>query len=150
MRPFLVISTIFILTSCGNINTAKEFHFSGEDTLEIGKILNKQRTDWNNGDIDGYMKGYEHSDTLKFITKNGVRMGYDSISARYKRSYDSREKMGHLDFNDLRYWPISLKPLIYQVTGKWKISGNDSANGNFSLLVRRNDGAWKIIVDHTW
>lgn len=121
-----------------------------KDISDIGEVIEQQQTDWNKGDIKAFMKGYWHSDSLRFITKRGTRFGYDSVESNYLRHYNTPEKMGHLKFSDWEYHRIDYKGTIYNVTGKWKISGNDSADGFFSLLFRKHKEGWKIIVDHTW
>lgn len=120
------------------------------DTLPILNVLNEQAKFWNKGDIDGYMQGYWKSDSLRFIGKRGIKYGYDSITAMYKRHYSNKEKMGHLLFSGLNYTHLSSVPEIVNVTGKWAISGKDSAGGFFSLLMKPVNGEWKIITDHTW
>jgi ketosteroid isomerase-like protein len=96
------------------------------------------------------MMGYNPSKQLKFITKRGIQLGYDSVLSRYKRYYSSREKMGQLSFDNLDFERLSNEPEIFQVTGNWQITGADSSGGNFSLLFKKIEKDWKIIVDHTW
>lgn len=120
------------------------------DTLSILNVLKQQAADWNKGDIDAYMQGYWKSDSLRFIGKRGIKYGYDSITAMYKKHYSDKEKMGHLLFSGLKYTQLSAVPSIVNVTGKWNISGKDSAGGFFSLLMKPVYGEWKIITDHTW
>ena len=117
----------------------------------VQKVLADQAKAWNEGNIDGFMQGYWHSDSLKFITKNGIRMGYDSVAINYKKSYDTKDKLGRLNFNNLSISPLDLRHTIVQVTGKWEVIQKDKTlSGIFSLLFRQIDGQWKIIVDHTW
>lgn len=146
----LSTSLLLLILSCNQPGKLTSFEFSSEDTTSIKKVIEDQKNAWNNGDIDGYMKGYLQSDSTRFISKRGASFGYDSITARYKRYYDSKEKMGHLEFEHIKFYPMSKVPPMYQVTGNWAITGKDSAGGFFSLLFIRNKNDWKIVVDHTW
>lgn len=117
----------------------------------VQQVLANQAKAWNNGDIDGFMQGYWHSDSLKFITKNGIRMGYDSVALNYKKYYNTKDKLGHLNFSNLSVSPLDSAHTIVQVTGKWEVIQKDATpSGIFSLLFRQINGQWKIIVDHTW
>ncbi len=121
------------------------------DYKTIEQLLHAQTDEWNKGSIDGFMKGYWHSEELKFITQRGIRMGYDSVSNSYKRNYNTPEKMGHLTFTDLGFTTLDASGEIVQCTGHWNVTGaNGSQSGMFSLLFKQIEGEWKIIVDHTW
>jgi hypothetical protein len=125
-----------------DFNTAK---------AEIQKVMDDQAQAWNEGNIDEFMKGYWHSDSLKFITQNGIRMGYDSVSLNYKKHYDSKDKMGRLNFSKLLFSSLDKDDEIINVTGKWEvIQKNKTVSGIFSLVFRQVDSKWKIIIDHTW
>ncbi len=117
----------------------------------IHKVMDDQTDAWNAGSIDGFMKGYWHSDSLKFITKRGVRYGYDSVASRYKRSYDTREKMGILTFKNLVFSSLDKDDEIINVTGEWQVKQKEKLDsGLFSLIFREVKSDWKIIIDHTW
>jgi hypothetical protein len=115
---------------------------------EIRKILAQQETDWNNGDIDAYMKGYWQSDSLKFITKKGITRGWFYTLENYKKSYPNKSTMGNLKFNI-----VSMEYYCGQrimVLGKWTIVSNKkTVTGYFSLLWQKIDDNWVIIIDHT-
>lgn len=118
---------------------------------EIQKVMDDQARAWNEGSIDGFMKGYWRSDSLKFITQNGIRMGYDSVSLNYKKHYDSKDKMGRLNFSKLHFSSLDKDDEIINVTGKWEvIQKNKTVSGIFSLVFRQVDSKWRIIIDHTW
>ena len=121
-----------------------------EDIVAIGNVLDTQVNAWNLGNVKEFMKGYWHSDSLRFINKKGTNYGYDSVEGRYLRHYNTPEKMGKLSFSQLEYYALDPQSTLYNVTGKWAISGKDSSGGVFSLLFRKQSGEWKIIVDHTW
>lgn len=115
---------------------------------EIEKVINEQVAAWNKGDIDGFMEGYWKSDEMRFVSGNSVTMGWQSALDRYKRSYDTREKMGTLTFSD----PVVVvldKNNAY-VFGRWTLTRTeDSPTGLFTLVFRRTNDGWRIIHDHT-
>lgn len=128
-------------------NSGKSF---SEDSLAIAGVLHRQQEAWNRGSIDDFMHGYWKSDSLRFIGKKGIRYGYDSVAAAYKRHYDSPVKMGALEFSGLQIAGLDKDRTIANVTGHWNISGQDSAGGFFSLIFHKRNGRWLITTDHTW
>ena len=116
---------------------------------EISKVIKKQETAWNNGDIDAFMEGYWNNDSMQFITKNGIRYGWKQTLESYKKSYSSKEKMGQLSFGNLKIKAIDSK--TGHATGTWHIARSaDSLEGHFSLLFKQFKNGPRIIVDHTW
>ena len=118
------------------------------DEEKIRKMLADQVTEWNRGNIAGYMKGYWEHDSLVFIGKNGPTYGYKQTLARYQRSYPDPEAMGQLTSTVL-----TMKKLCgdyYFVTGRWFLQrkAGDLA-GSYTLLIRRIGGEWVIINDHS-
>src|SRR5687768_235355 len=68
---------------------------------EIRAVMDAQTAAWNRGDIDGFMRGYWNSVDLVFASGANVTRGWQPTLERYKKNYDSREKMGVLTFADL-------------------------------------------------
>lgn len=119
---------------------------SEEDQIE--NILNDQVVAWNKGDIEGYMRGYWNSDETIFVSGGNVLAGYDSVLARYRRSYGTREKMGVLQFDDLNIRLISDRSAI--ATGRWQLNRKDDRPwGRFTLVLEKKPSGWRIVYDHT-
>ena len=118
------------------------------DREEISSMLAAQVTEWNRGNIAGYMKGYWEHDSLVFIGKNGPTYGYQQTLDRYKKSYPGREAMGTLTST-----VVSMKPLgdkHYFVIGKWHLKRKvGDLNGSYTLLLEQKNGEWVIITDHS-
>jgi ketosteroid isomerase-like protein len=114
----------------------------------IRAVLDAQRDAWNRGDIDGYMQGYDHSDATVFVSGDSVTRGWQTVLDRYKRNYNSREKMGTLTFSDLETTFLSRDTAV--VIGRWHLQrANDEPHGRFTLIFRRSKHGWKIVHDHT-
>jgi ketosteroid isomerase-like protein len=122
----------------------------GQQTPEqqIRKLMEDQQNAWNRGDVDAFMEGYWKSDSLLFIGSNGVTYGYHNTLIRYKKTYDSREKMGALAFELLHLIPVSAE--AYLVVGKWNLTRTiGNIGGYYTLVFRKINGQWRIVSDHT-
>jgi ketosteroid isomerase-like protein len=117
-------------------------------TKEIVSIMNMQAADWNRGDIDAFMKGYWNSEKLVFASGDGLTRGWQPTLDRYKKSYDSRAKMGTLTFSDLEVNVISKDAAV--VLGSWSLAREkDNPHGKFTLIFRKFKDGWRIVHDHT-
>jgi len=118
------------------------------DEKIIRSLLQKQVVAWNEGNIEGYMKGYWENDSLVFIGKNGPTYGYSQTLARYKKSYPDAASMGSLTSTI-----VSIKPLdknYFFIVGKWALKRDaGNLNGSYTLLLKKIKGTWVIIVDHS-
>jgi uncharacterized protein (TIGR02246 family) len=114
----------------------------------IKAVIEAQRDAWNKGDIEGYMEGYEKSDNTVFVSGDNVTRGWKTVLERYKKSYDSREKMGQLEFSDLEITMLSKDSAV--VLGRWLLKrSQDEPHGRFSLIFKKTASGWRIIHDHT-
>lgn len=115
---------------------------------EIRQMLAEQQKAWNNGDIDGFMEYYWKSDSLRFMTKEKVTKGWNATLKRYKQGYPDKTAMGELDFDILSVEVLSTEHAL--VTGKWTVmASNEKESGHFNLLLRKMNGKWRIVLDHT-
>ena len=69
------------------------------DVTAIKKILTDQTIQWNNGNLDQFMKGYWENDSLQFIGKSGPVYGYNNALNNYKKGYPDTAAMGKLSFD---------------------------------------------------
>ena len=115
---------------------------------EIITVLDLQAEAWNKGDIASFMKGYEKSDSLQFITKRGRTLGWTQVFTNYSKHYPTQKEMGKLYFENLIITDLS--DSLSQVYGNWKLDKDSIVGGNFSLIMKLKNKEWKIIIDHTW
>jgi len=114
----------------------------------IRQLLSKQTECWNKGDIEGFMQTYWQSDSLLYVGKSGVTYGWHRTLERYRKSYPDRAAMGTLQFTIIKVQQLSSK--MYNVVGKWqltRVSGN--VEGHYTLLLRKINGKWLIVQDHS-
>ena len=110
--------------------------------------MSEQVAAWNRGDIDGFMNGYWRSDRTEFVSGDKVTHGWQTVRDRYRRKYDSREKMGTLTFSGINVTPLGNDAAF--AVGQWSLRRkSDRPHGVFSLLFRRTPAGWRIVHDHT-
>ena len=115
---------------------------------DIRKVMDEQVAAWNQGDIEGFMKGYWKSPDLVFVSGDNVTRGWQETTDRYKKSYDTREKMGTLEFSDLEITVLGKDSA--KVLGRWKVAHEPKdSQGRFTLIFRKFKDGWRIIHDHT-
>ena len=139
MKKLIFIITLFF---------AQNLSAQNKDIKSIKAILDNQISAWNKGDLDAFMVGYLHSDSLVFIGKSGPTYGYNNTLLNYKKNYPDTSRMGKLRFDI-----VSMKPLNanhYFVIGKWYLTRSvGNLNGVFTLVLSKTKKGWKIIADHS-
>ena len=140
-RIFAMMSVMFLLWSLSsNAQTSAE--------TTVRNILERQSTDWNKGNLEGFMNGYWQSDSLMFIGKSGVTYGWQNTLNNYKKSYPDVASMGKLQFTILKVKSLSAQ--YQQVVGKWYLTRNKgNLEGHFTLLFQKINNQWVIVMDHS-
>jgi ketosteroid isomerase-like protein len=139
---FAAIGAFGTLTSVAGPNAEDKV------TAAIRAVLEAQAAAWNNGDVTGYMDGYERSSQTVLMSGDNVTRGWQTIHDRYQRNYNSREKMGTLTFSDLEITLLGNGKAL--VIGRWHLKrATDEPHGRFTLIFSATKKGWKIIHDHT-
>jgi ketosteroid isomerase-like protein len=119
-----------------------------QDKKAILNVLETQRQAWNRGNLEAYMQGYWHSDSLLFVGKSGPKYGWQTTLNNYKKGYPDRAAMGQLDFDILKVQLLDKTNAF--VLGAWHLKReSDAPGGYFTLLLRKIKGEWKVVADHS-
>ena len=140
MKKIILLLSIFVLCSF------QSYPGTPEDEIAIKKILEDQRIAWNNYDLEGFMRGYWKSESLKFYGSNGVTYGWENTLNRYKNTYPSKEHTGTLEFviNEIS----EIEAGSYYVMGEYHLEREVGvADGIFMIIFKKINGEWKIIAD---
>jgi ketosteroid isomerase-like protein len=114
----------------------------------IRQIMTNQERCWNSGDLECFMQDYWQSDSLMFVSASRVYYGYNETLARYRDSYPDRTAMGQLNFELITLEQLSATAIF--VVGKYHLERDiGNKQGHFTLLWRKIDGKWLIVVDHS-
>jgi len=111
-------------------------------------MLSAQEAAWNTGNLEQFMIGYWQSDSLMFIGKNGPTYGYDKTLENYKKGYPDTAHMGKFTSTIVSMKRLSAK--YYFVTGKWFLKRTiGDVSGYYTLLIRKTNGKWVVVADHS-
>ncbi len=117
-----------------------------EDKTAIKFVMKLQEKAWSQNDLEGFMKGYWKSDSLKFYGSSGLTYGWEKTLANYKKGYPTKDHSGTLTFkiNDIS----KIEDNSYWVMGEYYLSRKvGDANGIFLIIFRKINGEWKIVAD---
>ena len=140
----------FASVTAQNQGAAKSNAAQKEATIiaAVRAVIDAQRDAWNRGDVAGYMDGYARSDDITFISGDNLSRGWQTVHDRYKKNYDSREKMGTLTFSELETKVLSNDAVM--LFGRWHLQrATDEPHGRFTLIFRKTKQGWRIVHDHT-
>lgn len=120
---------------------------------EVTEMLHRSAESWNAGDLEGFLDDYWRSDALTFSGGTGVTRGWEAVRERYLRSYWAPgAARDSLRFEGLEVMPLGEdhalalgRYVLYRLEG----GEAETGTGQFSLVLRRVDGLWRIIHDHT-
>jgi len=125
-------------------------HTATRAELDVVKVVLAQEKAWNEGDLEGYAKGYKDSPDTLFVGKQ-ISRGYAQMLEDYKHNYPTKSSMGTLGFSELEVH--SLSDTFAICLGKYHLDRSKKeggpADGLFSLVLEKTDQGWKIVLDHT-
>jgi L-asparaginase / beta-aspartyl-peptidase len=114
----------------------------------IEAVFRAQQNAWNRGDVAAFMDHYWKSDDLTFSSGGKTTRGWQATLDRYRERYPTREKMGRLTLSGFEITPLGDAAAL--VLGQWKLDRqSEPVGGNFTLVLRKLDGRWVIVHDHT-
>ena len=139
---------ILIITIIINFLPPSFLYAQHKNEQAIRAMLAAQVSQWNNGSIEGYMKGYWENDSLLFIGSKGPRYGYVTTLGRYKEAYPDAAHMGQLTSTITRMDKLSAK--YYFVVGTWALTRSaGNVSGSYTLLIHKIKRKWLIVCDHS-
>ena len=124
-------------------------HAPTNELTAIQEVMDRQADDWNAGDLEGFMQGYWRSDSLRFVSTNGITYGWQATLDRYRQRYPDAATRGALRFEVVSTELLSDASAF--MVGRFFLTRpqKGDTSGYFTLLWRKIDGKWVIVVDHT-
>ena len=114
----------------------------------IKAALAAQAAAWNEGDIEAFMEGYWRDADLRFVSGTEVSKGWTKTLKRYRDRYGNGAQLGQLTFEDLDVQMVTEDVAI--VVGRFALARTEgNSSGLYTLVMKRFEGAWRIVHDHT-
>jgi beta-aspartyl-peptidase (threonine type) len=121
-----------------------------DDTADVRAVLDAQVAAWNQGDLEAFMAGYWRSPELVFVSGAVVTKGWEATLERYRKRYKSEgREMGRLRFEAIEIQRLGADAAFARGEYWLHMSDGGEPHGRFTLILRRLDGAWRIVHDHT-
>ena len=109
--------------------------------------MKNSANDWNQGDLDNFMKMYTDSSTMMYPTGP---VGLSSIRELYEKKYfNGKMPKQNLSYSDMKVTMLGENYAL--LTGKFTLSGNNlpERSGVYSLVMILTKDGWKILHDHS-
>src|SRR2546421_6668268 len=122
----------------------------GDPQSDIAAMLRRSASDWNRGDLAGFMSDYAHDALTSYVSAGHVVYGWQTLFDRYQTTYFAPGKSR----DSLAFEEVHVRPLARDLalcTARFRLVRRDSitASGPFTLVLQRRDGRWRILHDHT-
>jgi len=138
-----VFLALLVCVGCATERTGK-----GTIAGSVRAVLDQQVRQWNAGDLEGFMQGYDKSPRTRFASGGDVNLGFQTVFDRYRKRYGDRAAMGTLTFSEVDI--TVLAPDAAVVFGRYRLQREkDAPTGLFTLLFRKTGEGWRIVHDHT-
>lgn len=155
---YVVVSFVMLVFSaCTNTTDSEKVHdFPKEHKIidykavkdTIITAMEQSKDAWNRGDFEQYMDVYHKSDSMVFMGINSITYGWQQTLDVYKKGYPDEETRGTLNYDYISFKMLGNDHAL--VIGKFYLTrAKGNIDGNFSLIWKKINGEWKIIVDHT-
>lgn len=121
---------------------------AGGDAAAIRALLERQVSDWNAGDLEGFMRAYLQARETRFASGDHAGRGWDQALARYRLRFPEGSGMGRLAFGEVEVESLGRHHAL--AFGRWRLdAGGTVRHGLFTLVLARTVDGWKIVHDHT-
>lgn len=147
MRAMVLVATL--LAACRGGTAPPPGSDSTALTRLITAQLERSASDWNRGDLDGFLSDYAPDSTTTFIDGRHARQGIDFIRGNYAPRFSPGARRDSLHFEEVK--ARGLSPTLALVTARFILQRGSgiTASGPFTLIMERRPEGWKILHDHT-
>jgi ketosteroid isomerase-like protein len=152
MRASMLIVAV-VLAACRGSARPTTSPSPGSDRAALTRLiraqLDRSASDWNRGDLDGFMSDYAAESTTTYVDGRRARAGIDFIRGVYAPRFSPGAKRDSLHFEELEVRPLSATLAL--VTARFILQRQNeiTASGPFTLVMERRPEGWKILHDHS-
>ena len=116
---------------------------------EIVRMMDSSAAAWNRGDLDRFMEDYAPDTTTTFVGSKGILRGRAAIKQAYAPRFAPGGMRDSLSFENVEV-DVLAKDVVHTIA-YYKLMRGDSttARGPTSLVMRKMNGRWLIVHDHS-
>ena len=123
---------------------------AGDPPAEVTAMLARSATNWNHGDLAGFMGDYAHDSLTSYLSGARFTHGWQPLFDHYQAAYFAPGKhRDSLTFDDVHVRVLA--PGVAFATAHFYLHRGDSltASGPFTLILMKDGDRWHIVHDHT-
>ncbi len=146
----LIFSINGLANSIDKESAISEFEVVNEAPQEIvSALIEKLSVDWNSGDMSAYLHAYADVPHFRLAFGDRVIKTKTEMRSFFEKSWATKTDMGVFFTEKINVASISSQLVL--ATGNFQHQfESETIVGAFSQLwMRRSDGAWQIIQEHT-
>lgn len=115
----------------------------------IRQLTDKLATDWNGGDMEGYLAAYWNSEDFSLVFGDQAIRGWQAVAEMFRSAWSSEEAMGDFSSKNVVVRQISPDTVISS-GGFTHVFPTETIEGSFSHVWKQQDeGGWVIVHEHT-
>lgn len=142
-----------LATACSSAPPAVPAEQRATDRRELVRTftaqLDRSASDWNRGDLDGFMADYAGDSLTGFVAEGRVQRGYDWIREHYAPLFREGATRDSLRFENVEARLLGADHALLNARYVLYRGGAPTSSGPFTLVMQRQPDGWKILHDHT-
>jgi uncharacterized protein (TIGR02246 family) len=147
----LALPACIILPSSTTKSVPRELSRSAIDSAraEILAMMENSARAWNRGDVDAFVSDYDPAMTTTFVGSKGVLRGAAAIRSSYAPRFAPGGVRDSLSFENVEVDILSSYAAHVLAYYRLTRGGMTTARGPTSLVMRKEQGRWRIVHDHS-
>jgi len=118
-------------------------------TRLLAAQLDRSASDWNRGDLNGFLSDYAPESTTTYVDGRRSRPGMTFIRGVYAPRFAPGGKRDSLHFEELEVRPLSATLALVTARFILQRNGAITSSGPFTLVMESRPEGWKILHDHS-
>lgn len=120
-----------------------------DPTNLVTQLLTRSADAWNRGDLAAFVADYADEPKTTFVSGGRAQHGFEWIRSNYEPAFAPGATHNSLRFEEVEARWLGDNHLL--ATARYVLFQGDfvTSSGPFTLILRRTNGQWKIIHDHT-
>jgi uncharacterized protein (TIGR02246 family) len=145
-----MLATTIAADSMPDLDSINEQKVAGapQSEREIYEEMNKLVDAWNRHDLDGYLEGFWHSDSLVVVVEGETVRGWDLLSRAYHEGYPNTSEMGTVTLDRAQVQMLA-PDLGFILLWDTVVFAKKKEFGTSTVIMKKLPEGWKVAVQHS-